>query len=109
MSLIGVLIKKKKKEYKALYSERSHYESKTTRHEADSGMVGNKDLEELCMKENQVACQLEALKQEIKNSFKKDIQACIITVHNRSLTEAKQLDALALNVYMNAFWTFIKQ
>ena len=72
-------------------------------------LVGNQDLGELCIKENQVACQQEALKQEINNTFEKS-NACFfffLTVHNRSLTEAKKPAALALNVYI--FWTFISR
>ena len=38
-------------------------------------LVGNQDLGELCIKENQVACQQEALKQEINNTFEKS-HAC---------------------------------
>ena len=34
-------------------------------------LVGNQDLGELCIKENQVACQQEALKQEVNNTFEK--------------------------------------
>ena len=46
-------------------------------------LVGNQDLGELCIKENQVACQQEALKQEINNTFEKS-NACFFFFFNSS-------------------------